>query len=157
MKCLNPSTIRKYIDNELTPSRRRKWDRHLQSCPSCRETIQRETQRTAAFKAKLTGLSPKTLPEKVFRKPVEPVRMRSTRPVSRPPFKYWAAAAAVTVGVLLSLFLLLQQPQNNDAGPDSPGPARVILTAAKLDGQPAEAVMFTDPDPEMTVFWITRQ
>jgi anti-sigma factor RsiW len=100
MTCLKDEEwINRYLDGELSPSERRRFQQHLAGCPAC----QRDLARTRALFAVLEGLQDAPVPAGL---PNEVLGGLSPQPAPR--FSLWVLAAQVAATLL---FLGLAYPQ----------------------------------------------
>lgn len=113
------------------------------------DTLDREIRkRVQALESEIPPRLEGPLPERVRSHTPIPVRTGSKL---RLLYGMGAAAAACAVAILLWF-----SPWQRKAGlPPQPEP--VMVLSPRLEGEPAEAYIFKENDPDMTIIWVERK
>lgn len=144
-RCFQEIVYYRFLDNESDPEERERVSAHLQGCRSCREfaaQIREENRKIGELFAP-AGSVPDLVPGVI-----EKWAGGKTRHLRN--WRLAAAAAFLALGLLLSL-LLLQESR--------PGPQpdrQVVVQSARVQGQAAQAHIFTDKDPDVKFIWLEK-
>jgi len=104
MKCIDKTTIRKYIDKETPGKMTRALENHLADCPQCRSNVETAARETLEFKEKLKLLYPDQVPHTPF----YPTARKTLKPPIPLGFilKTSYSLAALALIVLTAVFVL---------------------------------------------------
>lgn len=155
MRCLNETTILRYIEEGFKEPQNKKIAEHIRQCPGCNAIEEALREERDYLRGELAILEPETIPVPSFIPSIEP---RLQRKISRRWFvipsmpRLQLAGAMITLLIAVFLFLILAQ---RDPGPgDTVIQPAAIVQAASIAGKPVDTFIMEEKETNTTFVWI---
>ena len=149
-KC-NAEMINRYIDGETSPPETKWIDRHLQSCPGCRQSVQQHRELAQRLHREVSAAREALDIDRLEQQIVSAARMRAgQRSRLRETLFSWKLMLPVAATAALALYFFTSLLP----APAPTGPSAVINS---FTGRVSSVMILETPQSRQTVIWFSEE